>query len=60
MFLAGTWNNNTTLLEKEDYAYLLCALGGCGRIHGVHDLVGRRHPRRCPGAPDRLHGDRHH
>ena len=28
MRLAGTWNNNTTLLEKEDYAYLLCALGG--------------------------------
>ncbi len=29
MALSGTtWNNNTTLLEKEDYAYLLCALGG--------------------------------
>jgi Tol biopolymer transport system component len=28
MNLGGTWNNNTTILEKEDYAYLLCALGG--------------------------------
>jgi Tol biopolymer transport system component len=28
MSFTGTWNNNTTILEKEDYAYLLCALGG--------------------------------
>ena len=26
--LSGAWNNNTTILEKEDYAYLLCVLGG--------------------------------
>lgn len=25
---SGAWNNNTTLLEKADYAFLLCALGG--------------------------------
>jgi Tol biopolymer transport system component len=27
-FTSGAWNNNTTILEKEDYAFLLCALGG--------------------------------
>ena len=28
MKLSGAWNNNTTILEKADYAYLLCVLGG--------------------------------
>jgi Tol biopolymer transport system component len=28
MLLSGTWNNTTTILEKADYAYLLCVLGG--------------------------------
>ena len=28
MKLAGAWNNNTTIFEKADYAFLLCVLGG--------------------------------
>lgn len=28
MTLSGAWNNDTTLLEKDDYAAMLCKLGG--------------------------------
>ena len=59
MKLRRAWNNNTTILEKADYAFLLCVLGGADE-HRVHDAGRRRQRDRRRRALVRVRADRSH